>query len=113
MPLYLRAGAVLPLGPVKQYVSEASGDPITLLVAPGANGESFLYEDDGETFNFRHGEYMRVAMQWNDTLRKLSLRLAPGSRMLGRTPIVFEARLIGSDQATKVMFKGEPVAVPL
>ncbi|MBN1178569.1 MAG: DUF5110 domain-containing protein [Anaerolineae bacterium] len=56
VPLFVRAGTVLPLGPVVEYVGQASDEPLTLHVYPG-NGESCLYEDDGETLAYQHGEY--------------------------------------------------------
>jgi alpha-glucosidase len=113
LPLYVRAGAVIPMGPIKQYVAEASKDPTTLVVAPGASAESFLYEDDGASFDFRNGESMRVALKWNDAARKLQLRLASGTRMLKDEPITLDARLIGSTQTTKIVFKGEPLSIAL
>jgi len=111
LPLYVRAGAVLSMGPVKQYVSEPSRDPMTLVVAPGANAKCFLYEDDGESFNFRNGEYTRIEMRWDDTARRLTLRLASGK--LQTTPITFEAKLMGVTQTTRVVFRGDPVSIAL
>jgi len=62
MPLYVRAGAILPLGPVRQYAEEPVDAPLTLIVYPGADGASSLYEDDGKTFAYRKGEWMRIEM---------------------------------------------------
>ena len=66
MPLYVRAGAVLPLGPVKQYADEPIDEPLTLVVYPGADGTSSLYEDDGRSFDYQRGAWMRIAMGWRD-----------------------------------------------
>ena len=79
MPLHVRAGTILPLGPVKQYVDEPVDGPLSIVVYPGADGAFTLYEDDGKTFDYRRGEWMRIVMSWNDAARRLSLRLAPGS----------------------------------
>ena len=77
MPLYVRAGAVVPHGPVKQYVDEVVAAPLTLAVYPGADGASTWYEDDGRTFGYRTGAWMKVAMQWRDaTRRQLVVRVA-------------------------------------
>jgi alpha-glucosidase (family GH31 glycosyl hydrolase) len=113
LPLYVRAGAVLPMGPMKQYVSEVSENPMTLVVAPGASSGSFLYEDDGVSFDFRNGASMSIEMKWNDVTRKLDLRLASGTRMLHGTPLMLDARLIGSTQTTRIVFKGEPLSIAL
>src|SRR5215469_2635998 len=113
LPLYVRAGAILAMGPVKQYTSEASDGPLTLVVFPGADGAGFLYEDDGESFHFRNGAFMRIEMQWDDQKRQLSLHLASGSRLLRAAPIKMEAKLAGSSKTASVIFKGNPVSVRL
>jgi len=65
MPLYIKAGAIVPFGPVRQYTGEPVDEPLMLRVHPGADGRFVLYEDDGESFRYRHGEnhqgYLRVA----------------------------------------------------
>jgi alpha-glucosidase/alpha-D-xyloside xylohydrolase len=113
LPLYVRAGAVLPLGPIKQYTSEVVDGQLTLTVFPGADGDCSHYEDDGESFDFRNGQFMRIAIRWDDSARKLALGLASGSRMLQAAPIALEIKLAGSDQARSVMFKGEPISEAL
>jgi alpha-glucosidase len=113
LPLYVRAGAVLPTGPLKQYTSEVVDGPLTLTVFPGDSGNGFLYDDDGESFNFRYGEFMRIETQWDDSARKLALRLASGARMWRHASIALEIKLAGFDQAKKVMFKGDPMSVAL
>ncbi|MGH2412909.1 MAG: DUF5110 domain-containing protein, partial [Microcystaceae cyanobacterium] len=54
MPLYVKAGAILPLQPVMQYVDESVPDSLTLRIYPG-QGEWTLYEDDGHTFEYQKG----------------------------------------------------------
>jgi alpha-glucosidase/alpha-D-xyloside xylohydrolase len=112
IPVYVRAGAVLPMGPIKQYVSEVSENPTTLVVTPGANGKAFLYDDDGESFNFRSGEYARLEMRWDDLARRLTVRLASGARPQS-IPATFEARLLGSNKATRVTFNGDILSILL
>lgn len=80
IPLYVRAGAVIPMGPVRQYAMEASEEPVTLQVYPGANGSFSWYEDDGITFRYRQGEFTRIECGWEDSSRKLTLAWAEGSR---------------------------------
>lgn len=94
MPLYVRAGAILPLGPVKQYTGENVDGPLTLWICPVADGAFTLYEDDGATFNHRQGEWMKIRMTWNDGNRLLTLRLADGSRMLPPLRRQIEVRIV-------------------
>jgi alpha-glucosidase (family GH31 glycosyl hydrolase) len=111
MPLYVRAGAVLPLGPVKQYTDEAVEEPLTFAVYPGADGASALYEDDGRTFRYRSGEWMGIGTAWNDKTRVLSLQLQDGSRMLPPLQRRLAARLAGETRPRQVVFEGRPLSV--
>ncbi len=111
MPLYARAGAIIPLGPVKQYTGEKVDGPLTLVVYPGADGAFALYEDDGGTFNYRRGEWMKIQIAWNEGRRTLSLRLAQGSKMLSPLRRDIEVRLAAEKTARKVVFAGRPIEV--
>ena len=111
MPLYVRAGAIVPLGPVKQYTAEKVDGPLTLVVYPGANGTYTLYEDDGSGFDYRKGEWMGIAMAWDDAKRTLSLRLAETSRMLPPTQRKIEVRVASTTTTRSVTFDGKPVTV--
>ena len=113
MPLYVRAGSIQPLSPVKQYTDETVDSPLTLVVYPGANGAFTLYEDDGKTFNHRKGEWMRIAMTWRDAERRLSLRLAPGSRILPPVRRPIEVRIAGQSSARAITFEGRPIDLRL
>ncbi|MBS1788802.1 MAG: glycoside hydrolase family 31 protein [Acidobacteria bacterium] len=113
MPLYVRAGAILPLGPVKQYTGEKVGGPMTLVIYPGADGAFTLYEDDGATFDYRRGEWMKVQLVWNDKRRTLSLQLAQGSKMLPPTHRDIEVRLASEKVSRKIVFEGPAITIRL
>jgi alpha-glucosidase/alpha-D-xyloside xylohydrolase len=113
MPIYVRAGAILPLGPVKQHTAEQVDAPLELRIYPGADGAFTLYEDDGRSFDYRKGEWMGIAMTWEDRARRLSLGLAPGSRMLAPTPRRIEVRTAGSPTTRPLLFDGRPTHLNL
>ena len=113
IPLYVRAGAVIPIGPVRQYTTERVDGTVTLTVFPGADGRSFLYEDDGESFDFRKGDFMRLEMLWNDSTRRLELRLAPGARLMRPGPMLMNVQVAGSSTINAIAFKGQPLTVNL
>ena len=113
IPLYVRAGAVMPLGPVRQYTDEPNDGPITLIVYPGADGRSQLYEDDGISFEHKRGAFMRIDMAWQNTSRTLRLSLARGSRMLAPRPRAIEVRVAGEARTRSVRFDGSPTMVKL
>lgn len=113
IPLYVRAGALLPLGPIKQYTGETVDDPLTLVIYPGADGTFTLYEDDGITFNYRRGEWMGIQMAWNDRRSRLTLRLAEGSQMLSPLSRAITVRIASQKETHTVIFEGKPVEVQL
>jgi len=111
IPLYVRAGAVLPMGPVRQFTGEPSEEPLTLLVFPGADGESSLYEDDGETLGYQRGDWMRIRMEWSDADRRLTLRLSEGSRPPEAPPRTFVVRVASESASREVRFDGDPIGI--
>ena len=113
LPLYVRAGAIIPTGPVKQYTAEPVDEPLTLTVYPGADGSSFLYQDDGETFNFRHGEFTRIEMRWNDAARRLDLHLGKNARMFDPAGIKLKIGVAGKEPAHTAVFHGKPLSIKL
>jgi alpha-glucosidase (family GH31 glycosyl hydrolase) len=109
MPLYVRAGSILPLGPVKQHTSEKVDQPLSISIYPGADGSFLLYEDDGISFNYRKGDWMGIQMAWNDARRVLTLHLAAGSRMLPPVGRNMEVKL--GQKVRSVRFEGNPIEV--
>jgi alpha-glucosidase (family GH31 glycosyl hydrolase) len=113
MPLYARAGTILPLGPVKQYTGEPVDGPLTLVIYPGADGEFTLYEDDGATFSYQRGKWTKIRIEWNNARRALSLRLMPGSTLLKPQRREIEARLASETAVRKIGFEARPIEVKL
>jgi alpha-glucosidase (family GH31 glycosyl hydrolase) len=107
VPLYVRAGAIIPMGPVKQYTLEKVDGPLSLTIYPGANGEFTLYEDDGTTFNFEKGEWSKLHFAWNDARRSLSISMVKGSRPAVPLPRKIEVRLAGDKTGRTVEFTGK------
>jgi len=81
IPLYVRAGAILPIGPVRQFTGEASDEPITLRIYPGADGRFTWYDDDGISYAHESGEFMRAACVWNDAARTLTITRDEAGRL--------------------------------
>jgi alpha-glucosidase/alpha-D-xyloside xylohydrolase len=111
MPLYVRAGAIVPVGPVRQYVDEPVDAPTTLRVYPGADGGFTLYEDDGVSFGYRRGDWMGIRLEWDDRGRRLTMRLAEGSRMRPPLRRRFEVVVVPEEAPRPVDFGGDPVEV--
>ncbi|MGH8024716.1 MAG: TIM-barrel domain-containing protein, partial [Limisphaerales bacterium] len=65
MPLFVRAGSIVPLGPVMQYATEKPEDPIELRVYRGADGQFTLYEDENNNYDYEKGAYATILFTWN------------------------------------------------
>jgi alpha-D-xyloside xylohydrolase len=79
VPLHVRAGSILPLGPGKSYALEKPEDPLELRIYSGADGQFALYEDDGESLKYEKGEYSLIPMTWDDSRRQLHIGARHGS----------------------------------
>lgn len=79
LPLYVRAGSILPLGPVVQYAAEPSTVPLELRVYSGADADFTLYEDENDTYHYEKGVYATIPLHWNDKTQQLTIGRRAGS----------------------------------
>ena len=79
MPLYVRAGSILPVGPAMEWTDEKPADDLLLLVYAGADADFTLYEDDGLTYGYEKGAFSTIRMHWDDAARTLTLGKREGS----------------------------------
>ena len=94
VPLYVRAGSIVPLGPDVQYATEKPWDALTLCVYPGADGCFVLYEDEFDNYNYEKGAYTEIPITWDEPSRRLTIGARHGSypgmlserRFIVRTP---------------------------
>jgi len=112
-PLFVRAGAIVPLGPVVEHTGQAPDAPWEIRIYPGADAAFTLYEDDGETYRYERGERATTTLRWDDarrtlhigarqgrfpgmvTLRELQLRLmAPPGQTEQKKTIRYEGRAL-------------------
>ena len=73
LPLHVRAGSILPLGPDEEWSTEKAADPIELRIYPGADGDFTLYEDENDTYNYEKGAYATIALHWDDAAHTLTI----------------------------------------
>jgi alpha-glucosidase/alpha-D-xyloside xylohydrolase len=104
IPLYVRAGAILPFGPLKQYTAQPAAGPTELVIYPGADGSFTLYEDDGVSYGFKRGEFSRLRLEWNNRSRTLSISPDRGSR--SARPREFSVRLAPGTDTRTLSFRG-------
>jgi len=72
IPLFVRAGSIIPMGPFIQYSTEKS-DPVEIRVYPGADGEFTLYEDENDNYNYEKGLYSTIEFKWDDATNTLNI----------------------------------------
>ena len=112
LPLYVKAGSILPIGPIKQYADEKVAAPLTLRVYPGADGKFSLYEDDGISYDYEHGDFSRIECIWNDQARTLSLKTTKSlKKPANHMQLVIE--VIGTPGSKPVTLDDHPLVVKL
>jgi alpha-glucosidase/alpha-D-xyloside xylohydrolase len=116
MPIYVRAGAVVPLDPVRQFMAQPVSEPTTLRVHPGADGSFTLYDDDGQSLGYltdSDAKEIWLYFRWEDATRHLIIQADP--RMKKWTGVRrFNIEMAGSKAAPKMIeFRGNPVALNL
>ena len=108
MPLYVREGSIVPMGPVMEYATQKPASTIELRIYPGADGHFTLYEDANNTYNYEKGEYSTFTFTWNDKTKELSISNRKGTfpgMLKSRT---FEVVLVNENKGTGVEETGKP-----
>ncbi|MBQ9649729.1 MAG: DUF5110 domain-containing protein [Prevotella sp.] len=110
VPMFVRAGSILPLGPEMQYVGEQAWDHLELRLYPGTDGSFTLYEDEGDGYNYEKGAYATIPFYWNDRARTLTI----GERH-GSYPGMLDARqftiVMPDGQSQTVSYQGQETVV--
>ncbi len=123
IPLYIKAGSIIPWGPKVQYATEKKWDNLEIRIYTGANGEFVLYEDENDNYNYEKGIYSTIKFKWNDQNRTLTIENRngefPGMLKNRRFQIVLVDQLkgIGVENSLKidkvVTYKGKEVSIKL
>jgi alpha-D-xyloside xylohydrolase len=123
IPLYVKAGSILPIGPKVQYATERNWDKLEIRIYEGADGKFTLYEDENDNYNYEKGVYSTITFTWNDAKKSLTISDRKGSYpgMLNERKfnIVFVSRNKGTgmnkvDKFDKeVTYTGKQVVVKL
>ncbi len=117
LPLYVRAGTILPLDPVRQYTAQPASDPTTIRVFPGADGAFTLYDDDGQSLAYRDGADARtqwIRFRWDDTKRTLTLERDDRMPHWPGEPRVFSLEITDRTHPPRqIIFRGEKITAEL
>jgi alpha-D-xyloside xylohydrolase len=121
MPLFVKAGSILPLGPLQQYVGEVKLDTLEIQIYPGANGQFLLYEDEGDNYNYERQQYSTINFSWNNAHKLLTIGGRKGNYSGMLKNRVFDIVLVKkgthgrADQSLhhKIAYNGNATAITL
>jgi alpha-glucosidase/alpha-D-xyloside xylohydrolase len=115
LPLCVRAGAIVPLDPVRQFTGQAVTEPTTLRVYAGADGAFTLYDDDGQSLGYRDGSDAKIVwirLRWDDRARRLTLEADDRMKKWPGGVREFVVEVMGSESGSKrVAFNGQGIEV--
>jgi alpha-glucosidase/alpha-D-xyloside xylohydrolase len=113
LPLYARAGAIVPLDPVRQYTAQSVSEPTTLKVYSGADGEFVLYEDDGVSFDYLRDRATWTRIRWDNRRRILSIEPDARSKIGPASARNFDVLLVPDGTRQSLMYRGLKVEARL
>jgi alpha-glucosidase (family GH31 glycosyl hydrolase) len=111
MPIYVRAGAIIPVDPVRQYTGESVSEPTTIKVYRGADGRYTMYEDDGITQEYLSGKATLTRMTWDDRARRLTIAPEATSASVAASSRPFRVELLPEGTTKSVSYSGKLVRV--
>jgi len=111
VPMFVRAGSIIPTAPVMQYAEENKWDNLDITVYPGADAEFVLYEDEGDNYNYEKGVYSTITFKWNDKKQTLTIGSVAGEYPGMLNDRTFNVRVVGSDNVQTVAYSGKETVV--
>ncbi|SNR63374.1 alpha-D-xyloside xylohydrolase [Flavobacterium sp. ov086] len=99
IPLYIKAGSILPFGPKVQYATEKKWDQLEIRIYPGADGEFVLYEDENDNYNYEKKMYSIIKFKWEDKTRMLTIEDREGTFPGMLKSRIFKIIVAGPDTA--------------
>lgn len=110
IPIFVKAGSILPIGADKQYTKDNLSAPMEIRIFPGANASFDLYEDEGESNRYEKGECSRISLEWEDTKQQLTIGSRKGSYQGMPMKREFIVTLQGKPSKT-IAYKGKKVSI--
>ena len=102
LPLYVRAGSIVPMGPAMEWSTQKPADPIELRIYPGADGDFTLYEDENDNYDYTKGQHATIALHWNDAEHTLTIGARQGSYPGMAPQHTFRVVVVGKDHGTGI-----------
>jgi alpha-glucosidase/alpha-D-xyloside xylohydrolase len=112
MPIYVRAGAIVPIDSIRQFTGEETAAPLTVRIYRGADGDYSLYEDDGESLGYLNGDAVLTRFQWNDRTSILKIqrdKLKENAAVHGVQSLRIE--IVPTGRGRTISYRGEPMTI--
>lgn len=113
MPVFVKAGSVIPLAAVPQYSTIQNFKELTIKVFPGKNAAFTLYEDEGDNYNYENGAYSLITFQWNEQAKKLTVLSRKGAFPGMLQERSFKVCVAGTRTVKNMVYKGNKISVRL
>jgi alpha-D-xyloside xylohydrolase len=110
LPLFVKAGSIVPFGPAMEWSTEKAEDPIELRVYPGADGDFTLYEDENDGYAYETGAHATIALHWDDAGKTLTIGAQQGNYPGMVTARTFNVTVIGTGATKAVKYAGAKTA---
>jgi alpha-D-xyloside xylohydrolase len=111
MPVYIKAGSIIPSGPEIQYTSEKSADPIRLFIYTGNDGSFTLYEDENVNYNYEKGKFSTITLVYNENKKELTIGKREGEFVGMLAQRTFEIVWISKQKGSGLNFHKKPDAI--
>lgn len=108
MPVFVRAGAIVPAGPEVQYTAEKKADPVTVYVYAGASGYFELYEDENVTYGYQKGRYTKIPFRYDNTSGSLTIGERTGNFEGALSARTFQIVWVSKDQPAGIGLTASP-----
>lgn len=112
LPLYVKAGSIVPMGPVQEWVGQKPADKLDIHIYPGADGRFTLYEDEGDNYNYENGASTRIPFEWDDANQTLTVGERQGSYPGMLQQRTFNVSIAGG-RNVQIVYNGERQTIEL
>ncbi|AUP81260.1 glycoside hydrolase family 31 protein [Flavivirga eckloniae] len=114
VPVYIKEGTILPIGPKVQYATQETDKPITLKIYPGVDASYTLYLDDNGSYDYEKGTYSEINISYSESGKVLTLAQGKdGFVGFNNNPMMFTISVVGTDTQIPVTFNGEDISKAL
>jgi alpha-D-xyloside xylohydrolase len=107
IPIYVRGGSIVPMGPMIQYAAQ-SADPLEIRVYSGADASFTIYEDEGDSYNYEMGKYAQIPLTWNDGAKMLTIGARTGSYAGMPTSRTFNVVFVSANHGSGLAVSAAP-----